>query len=88
MTHRCLYCYQPLQGVATDFHERCSKKMFGLKEPPQLDTDLEAMQDLAKEIVVRSVAVTGVQPKLSLTIEPWPDDHERSRFTIVLKLLL
>ena len=41
------------------------------------------MQELAKEIVIRSVAVTGVQPKLSLTIEKIPGDPKHSRFTIV-----
>jgi serine/threonine-protein kinase HipA len=41
------------------------------------------MQELAKEIVIRSVAVTGVQPKLSLTLEKIPGDPKHSRFTIV-----
>lgn len=33
--------------------------------------------------MIRSVAVTGVQPKLSLTIEKVPGDPKHSRFTIV-----
>jgi len=68
---------------ATDFHERCSRKFFGTAVPPTLDYGNEQMQELAKEIVTRSVAVTGVQPKLSLTIEKTPGDPKNSRLTIV-----
>jgi len=80
---RCLYCYQPLPEGATDFHEGCSRKFFDTPIPPLLDYNKAQMQELAKEIVLRSVAVTGVQPKLSLTIEQQPGDPKRSRFTIV-----
>lgn len=81
--HRCLYCYQPLEANETDFHPTCSKKFFGNPIPPILDYGNEQMQELAKEIVVRSIAVTGVQPKLSLTIEKASGDPKKSRFTIV-----
>jgi len=81
--NRCLYCYQPLSTGAGDFHEKCSKKFFGTPVPPDLTYDKAQMQALAEEIVLRSIAVTGVQPKLSLTIVPDPNDPRRSRFTIV-----
>ena len=80
---RCLYCYQPLSDSAGDFHAACSKKFFGTETPPQLALTNDKMQELAKDIVLRSVAVTGVQPKLSLTIEKEPGDPKKSRFTIV-----
>lgn len=80
---RCLYCYQTLEDDANDFHEKCSRKFFGTAKPPLLDYSNEQMQELAKEIVIRSIAVTGVQPKLSLTIEKTPGDPKGSRFTIV-----
>lgn len=80
---RCLYCYQPLPDKDGDFHEKCSKQFFGTAIPPILDYNNEQMQELAKEIVIRSIAVTGVQPKLSLTIEKIPGDPKNSRFTIV-----
>lgn len=81
--NRCLYCYQPLQEVGKDFHEKCSRKFFGIPIPPALDYNGDQMQELAKEIVRRSVSVTGVQPKLSLTIEKQPGDPKHSRLTIV-----
>jgi serine/threonine-protein kinase HipA len=80
---RCLYCYQPLPAGIIDFHTRCSRKFFGTDKPPVLDYGKEQMQELAKEIVIKSIALTGVQPKLSLDIEKNPTDPKRSRFTIV-----
>ena len=83
MSNRCLYCYQPLENGMNDFHPWCSKIFFGSENQPVLDISNDQIQELAKEIVSRSIAVTGVQPKLSLTIEAAPGDPKRSRFTIV-----
>jgi serine/threonine-protein kinase HipA len=80
-TNRCLYCYQPLEKG--DFHEKCCQKFFGTLTPPLLDLDKNNLEKLAEEVVVRSVAITGVQPKLSLTIERIPEDNRKSRLTIV-----
>lgn len=81
--HRCLYCYQLLPDDARDFHAACCKKFFGTETPPQLALTNEEIQKYAKEIVLRRVAVTGVQPKLSLSIDKEPGDPKKSRFTIV-----
>jgi serine/threonine-protein kinase HipA len=80
---RCLFCYQPLPDDAGDFHTACSKKFFGTDTPPQLALTNKKMKELAKDIVLRSVTVTGVQPKLSLTIDKEPGDPKKSRFSIV-----
>lgn len=79
----CLHCYLQMPEEAGDFHPECSRKFFGSEQPPQLSLTSDQMQDLAKDIVLRSVAVTGVQPKLSLTIDKEPGDPKKSRFTIV-----
>jgi serine/threonine-protein kinase HipA len=52
-----------------DFHTVCAKKMFGTKQAPIIDFNLKELEELAKQIVIKSVAVTGVQPKLSLELE-------------------
>ncbi|RYY00929.1 MAG: type II toxin-antitoxin system HipA family toxin [Gammaproteobacteria bacterium] len=83
MEQRCLYCYKPLEKGTADFHVKCSRNFFGTPTPPELEYSNEQMQDLASQIIVRSIAVTGVQPKLSLTIEKQHNDPKRSRFTIV-----
>jgi serine/threonine-protein kinase HipA len=81
--NRCLYCYLPLTGGETDFHAKCCRKFFGTPTPPLFDHTSDEMQQLAEEIVQRSVAVTGVQPKLSLTLEANPKDPKNRRLTIV-----
>lgn len=73
---KCLYCYQSLTKNAVsanneeyDFHPSCAKKMFGTTIPPVIDFDLKQLEELARQIVLKRVAVTGVQPKLSLSLE-------------------
>jgi len=66
MSNRCLYCYQDLQAGEIDFHPLCSKDFFGTPEPPVLDYSFDQMAELAAQVVARSIAVPGVQPKLSL----------------------
>lgn len=83
MSKRCLRCYQLLAKDEIDFHGKCSLRFFGTPTAPVLDLTKKAMQIMAKEIVIRSVAVTGVQPKLSLTIEKIPGDPKKSRITIL-----
>lgn len=79
---RCLFCYQPLED-ASDFHPKCSKKIFGQPSPPTLALSKDAMEEMATQIVSRSIAVAGVQPKLSLSLDKNPDDPKNLRFTIV-----
>ena len=75
--HKCLYCYKELNANETDFHKACSKRFFGSATPPLLALDQEQLENLAREIVIKSIAVTGVQPKLSLQLEKSPDQAPR-----------
>lgn len=79
---KCLYCYQRLDAGEVDFHKRCSRKMFGTNVPPIIDFNLKDLEDLAKQTMVKSVAVTGVQPKLSLDLRK-TDSNSSPRLTIV-----
>ena len=81
--NHCLYCYQSLNENEIDFHIKCCEKFFGTPTQPELDLDKDNLDKLAEEIVIRSVAITGVQPKLSLTIEKIPGNDKGSRMTIV-----
>lgn len=67
MENKCLYCYEPLDAE-TDFHENCSVKFFGTAKPPVIPYSLDQMAELAKNVVERSIAVPGVQPKISLSL--------------------
>lgn len=77
----CLYCYQALEKTEIDFHSSCAKKIFGTPQQPVIDFDLKQVEDLAKQIIIQSKAVTGVQPKLSLNIDK--HKNEIPRLTIV-----
>jgi serine/threonine-protein kinase HipA len=67
---RCLYCLQKLEGgTSGDYHPACSRTFFGSIHPPELPYSFSELQDLAKQVVGKSIAVTGVQPKLSLSFE-------------------
>lgn len=82
MNRKCLYCYKEIseESNSSDFHHKCSKIFFGSKEAPIIEHSLDNMQELAKEIVTRSIAVTGVQAKLSMSIS---SENKESRLTIV-----
>ena len=83
INNKCLACYQPLDTGFIDFHTRCSKKLFGSAAAPLVPFSLDQMYKLANEVVRRSVAVTGVQAKLSLDIETYKETKKETRFTIV-----
>ena len=69
MSKKCLYCYRSLEkSYKDDFHEHCSLEFFGTKKSPLLEYSLNQMAELAKNVVERSIAVPGVQPKLSLSL--------------------
>ena len=79
MTERCLICSKAT-GTGAEYHEKCSRKFFGMYPPPVLDVSLENLQEYAAQSVLTRVTVTGVQKKLSLTIDRKGKD---ARFTIV-----
>ena len=81
--NNCLFCYQPLAENDQDFHASCSKKIFGLPTPPVLPYSEDELEPLAKEVIQRQIAVTGVQAKLSLHITGNDKEGAASRFTIV-----
>lgn len=82
MKSRCLYCYQPLENEA-DFHEKCALDFFGTTTPPAIPYTIDQMAELAKNVVERSVAVPGVQPKLSMSLIKDVQEHGDKRLTIV-----
>ncbi len=82
MKHNCLYCYQPL-ATSGDFHEGCAKRFFGTSEAPTINHSLAEMSELAKRIVERSVAVAGVQPKLSMSVFRDKTVGAKNRLTVV-----
>ncbi len=83
----CLYCYTELENGQLDFHPACSRKLFGKSTAPVLPYTEDQMPELGEQVIKSQVAVTGVQPKLSLDIEKPGKQKEGQkipqRFTIV-----
>lgn len=82
MVNRCLYCYEPVND-GEEFHEKCSMEFFGVKKPPIIEYSLAQMDEIAKQVVERSIAVPGVQPKLSLSLIKKTRENSDARLTIV-----
>lgn len=78
-----MYCYEKLTEEI-DYHEQCSETFFGTKKAPILSYSLNQMNDLAKDVIDRSIAVPGVQPKLSLSIlNDAINKQQNARLTVV-----
>lgn len=63
----CLFCYE--DAGEQEYHSRCSKKFFGVDEAPILTLDAHLLHELAEKTVNQRIAITGVQPKLSVTLQ-------------------
>ncbi|MGV8915975.1 MAG: HipA domain-containing protein [Kaistella sp.] len=83
MLEKCLFCYEELDSDE-DFHSACSLKFFGTNVAPKLNYTIDEMEELAQDIVESSIAVPGVQPKLSLGfIKDVLQNGSKGRLTVV-----
>ncbi len=77
---KCLICYKPLDKSEIDYHKKCLKREFGFKQMPLIDINEKELKKHAQEVIEASIAITGVQPKLSL----WLNENKQNiRFTII-----
>ena len=79
---KCLYCYLELEPGQVDFHPGCARKVFGMKQAPQMPYTRDNMSELARKVIRTSASVTGVQAKMSLDVDRG-GKNEPARFTIV-----
>ena len=74
----CLFCYQEVE--TGNYHANCCKKFFGTVEMPYLELNKEKLHSLAQITVSERLALTGVQPKISLSLK---DEKGNKRLTLV-----
>ncbi len=74
----CLFCYK--DAGSAEHHVSCCKKFFGIGTMPVLELNDQIIKELAETTISRHIAITGVQPKLSVTLEKAATNH---RLTIV-----
>lgn len=63
----CWFCYH--DAGESYYHEKCSKRFFGTAKVPELELNNKLLKTLAEQTINERIAVTGVQPKLSVTLE-------------------
>ena len=80
---RCLYCYEKLTGDESEFHPKCSKKIFGKSVAATLDYTNAQMLKLAVQVVQSHSTVTGVQAKLSLGLKNFSESNMPPKLTIM-----
>lgn len=80
---RCMHCYQPLHEHDTEVHQACNKRFYGQLKTPQLNYNLNNLQDLATKVIQSQMAVTGVQAKVSLSLFRKEDQNLTKKLTIV-----
>jgi len=56
---------------------------FGVKVPPKIEYSLDQMDELAKHVVERNIAVPGIQPKLSLSLIKKTKRDPETRLTVI-----
>lgn len=82
MNNKCLYCYEAVDS-ARDFHEKCAIEFFGTPIPPVIEYSLDQMDELARNVVERSVSVPGVQAKLSMSLVNAAKGKSDTRLTVI-----
>ncbi len=74
----CWFCYK--DAGEQEYHAKCSQKIFGTPEVPVLTLNDTVLKKLADKTINKRIAVTGVQPKLSVTLQK---SKEQNRLSIV-----
>lgn len=82
MKNKCLYCCGTIEE-GKDYHEKCALSFFRVKTPPVIEYSLNQLDELAKNLVERSVSVPGVQPKLSMSLVRKTKENSDNRLTII-----
>lgn len=81
---KCLYCYESMPTQSeSNYHASCCKKFFGQDYEPVFEYDKEALKELATKYLQENFAVTGVQPKVSLSWYKKAEKNAVKKLTIV-----
>ena len=81
MPERCLYCYEELNGQEKDFHKKCSFKIFGKRQPPEVDFLESELESKGLITLNKRKVITGVQLKLSVENQKGKDNTDRLTIT-------
>ncbi len=76
MFSQCLGCYQLLgdESITIGYHKRCSRKIFESDLPPVAEFGQDELEKLARQAINQHLGITGVQPKISISMEKRKSD--------------
>lgn len=63
----CFICYKDAGDER--YHPGCSRRFFDADVMPELTLDKQLLEELATQTVNQQISITGVQPKLSVSLE-------------------
>ena len=66
---KCLFCYESLTEEPQEYHKRCCKKLYSTETVPEVDFRLDEIEKIAENLVRARLAITGVQPKVSVELK-------------------
>ena len=73
---RCLICCGVLaESDPSHYHSRCSRAFFERSTPPEIPHGLLDIESLARQEIAQRLAVTGIQPKISVDLTAAGDDR-------------
>ncbi|MBC8179729.1 HipA domain-containing protein, partial [candidate division KSB1 bacterium] len=78
MLNKCQSCQIPeySENLLIGYHKKCSKKLFGTDQPPNVPFKSTDVTTEAQKMIGR-MSISGVQPKLSVT-------HDRIRHELIV----
>jgi serine/threonine-protein kinase HipA len=74
----CWFCYK--DSGEHDYHPGCAMRFWGSVEAPQLQLNDDLLKELANKTIHERIAVSGVQPKLSVTLAK---SQQKNRLNLV-----
>ncbi|MGO4289831.1 HipA domain-containing protein [Chitinophaga sp. RAB17] len=77
----CWFCYK--DAGEKQYHTKCCETFFDKKKAPELLLDKQLLEELAEKTINQRIALTGVQPKLSVALEGVDGNTQDARLAIV-----
>ncbi|MBO9731663.1 MAG: HipA domain-containing protein [Chitinophaga sp.] len=77
----CWFCYKEAPGK--QYHSECCEAFFSKKKTPELLLDKQLLKALAEKNIHQKIAITGVQPKLSVALDTMNDTMLDTRLAVI-----
>lgn len=80
LANNCMICMGDFSNHETLYHKRCARALFGFDSAPQVDVSIKDLEKLALMQINQRLTLTGVQKKLSLSLNT---KNKQNRLVVV-----